>query len=171
MNQHLLLLLFLGFFSPVWSQPNKLFVKKGIHKKKVFSEGDRIYVLLDNAQEHKGIITNLQDSIVYINGREVSINRIRAVYIEGIRKNQLPDAKTLLLIGAGVGLTTLGLSLNDANDPQTALIAGATIGYGPLVAKFLFGRLFYALKRKKFKIGRKYQLQVFDIRPARKQAF
>ena len=66
------------------------------------------------------------------------------------KKKPFPvDFKTMLLIGAGAGLTTLGLSLNDANEPTTALVAGLTIGYGPLLLKHFGGRILYALKRKK----------------------
>ena len=172
MNRCLFLLLFL-FVSTFcsWSQPNKLFVKKGIHKKKVFSEGDRIYVLLEDGQEKRGIITNLQDSIVYINGKEINVNDIRIIFVEGIRKNKLPDLKTMLLAGAGVGLTTIGLSLNNANEPKTAFLSAAAIGYGPVLAKFILGRIVYLLRKKKYKIGRKYRLQVFDIRVPVKQGF
>jgi hypothetical protein len=69
----------------------------------------------------------------------------------------------MLAIGGGVALTTIGLSLNDANEPVTALIAASVIGYGPLLLKHFGGRLLYTLYRKKFKMGKKFRLQVFDL--------
>jgi hypothetical protein len=172
MNRLLLLLLLLFCcHCASWSQPNQLFIKKGVFKKKAFSEGERIHLLLQDGQEKKGIITNLHDSVIYINGQEIAIRQINTIFIDGIRKNKLPDLETMLWIGAGVSLTTIGLSLNNANDPKTALTAGLAIGYGPVLLKFLFGRLIYAFHKKKYRMGRKYHLQVFDIRVPRKQSF
>lgn len=167
MNRLLLIIFSLFIFSDVNAQPNQLFIKKGVHKKRSYYEGDRIHVQLVNGTERTGIITRLVDSSVFINGKEIRQHDISAVIIDGVRKNKLPDLKTMALIGAGVGLTTLGLTLNDANEPKTAIIAGLTIGYAPILLKFLGGRFLYALTRKKYKMGKKFSIRVFDITPKR----
>lgn len=163
MNRMLLFFFFIGCNAACYPQPNHLFIKKGVHKKNSFSEGDRLHLQLLTGREKTGIITRLKDNLVYINGEEIPKEHIAIVFMDGKQKNRLPDIKTMLLIGAGVGLTTIGLSLNDANEPRTALLSALAIGYGPLLIKFIGGRILYALHRKKYKMGKKYRLQVFDI--------
>jgi len=172
MNRLLLLLLLLFCCTTSYQQPNYLFIKKGFHKKKTYEEGDKIHIQLNDGKEKTGIITRIINNSVYINGEEIAQEKIAAVILDGIKKKPFPvDFKTMLLIGAGAGLTTLGLSLNDANEPTTALVAGLTIGYGPLLLKHFGGRILYALKRKKYKMGKKFRLQVFDIYVPPKRPF
>jgi hypothetical protein len=172
MNRLVLLLVLLLSSLSCYLQPNHLFIKKGIHKKRTYSEGDRIYFKLQNGQEKKGIITLLRNDTIYINGFPIPRQQVAAVILNEKKKKPFPvDVKTMLLIGGGVALTTIGLSLNDANEPKTALIAAAVIGYGPLLLKHFGGRLLYTLSRKKFRIGKKYRLQVFDLYVPPKRAF
>ncbi len=172
MNRLILLLFFLFSFLYSYQQPNYLFIKKGIHKKRIYSEGDRIHFKLQSGQEKKGIITLLRNDTIYINGRPIPRLQVSAVILNGKKKKPFPtDFKTMLAIGGGVALTTIGLSLNDANEPKTALIAAAVIGYGPLLLKHFGSRLLYALYRKKFRIGKKFRLQVFDLYVPPQRAF
>ena len=172
MNRLLLLLLLLICCTTSYQQPNYLFIKKGFHKKKTYAEGDRIHIQLKGGKDKTGIITRIINNTVYINGEEIAQEEIAAVILDGKKKKPFPaDFKTMLLIGAGAGLTTLGLSLNDANEPTTALVAGLTIGYGPLLLKHFGGRILYALKRKKYRMGKKFRLQVFDIYVPPKRPF
>jgi hypothetical protein len=172
MNRLLPLLFLLLSCSAVYSQPNYLFIKKGVHKKKTYAEGDRIHIMLKDGKEKTGIITRLLNNNVYINGEEIAQEQIAVVFLDGKTKRPFPvDFKTLLLIGAGVGMTTLGLSLNNANDPKEALIAALAIGSGPLLLKHFGGRFLYLLKRKKYRLGKKFKAQVFDIYLPRKHSF
>ena len=169
----LLLLFFLLFASLTsYQQTNFLFIKQGGHKKRTYAEGDRIHFILQNGQDKKGLITLLRNDTIYINGIPIPRTQVAAVVLDEAHKKPFPaDLKTMLAIGAGVGLVTLGLTLNDANEPKEALIAAAVIGYGPLLLKHFGGRFFYAIKRKKFKMGRKYHLQVFDMHVPLKRGF
>ncbi len=172
MNRLLLLFLLMFCCTTSYEQPNYLFIKKGFHKKKTYEEGDRIHIQLKHGKEKTGIITRIINNSVYINGEEIAQEEIAAVLLDGKKKKPFPvDFKTMLLIGAGAGLTTLGLSLNDANEPTTALVAGLAIGYGPLLLKHFGGRILYALKRKKYKMGKRFRLQVFDIYVPPKRPF
>jgi len=172
MNRLLLLLFLLLCCATAYQQPNYLFIKKGFHKKKTYQEGDKIHIQLRDGKEKTGIITRLLNNVVYINGEEIAQEQIATVLLDGKKKNPFPaNFKTMLLIGAGAGLTTLGLSLNDANEPTTALVAGLTIGYAPLLLKHFGGRILYALKRKKYRVGKKFRLQVFDIYVPPKRPF
>ena len=170
MNRLLLFLLLFPALEAI-AQPNQLFVKKGVFKKRIYSEGDRLHVRLYNGVERTGIITNLRDSIIYLNGEEIRVSDVALVIVDGIKKNRLPDTKTMLLIGGGVGLTTVGLTLNNANDFKTAALSAAVIGFGPLLIKFIGGRILYAFHRKKYKMGKKFRLQVFDIRVPYRKGF
>lgn len=172
MNRLLLLLFLLFCCSTAYQQPNYLFIKKGIHKKKTYAEGDRIHIQLQDGKEKTGIITRLRDELVYINGEEIPRQQIAIVFADDKKKKPFPaDFGKMLLIGAGVGLTTLGLSLNDANKPTTALVAALVIGYGPLLIKHFAGRILYALHRKKYRMGKKFRVQVFDIYIPPKRSF
>ena len=172
MNRLLLVLLLMLCCTISYQQPNYLFIKKGFHKKKTYEEGDKIHIQLRDGKEKTGIITRLLNNMVYINGEEIAQEQIVAVILDRKKKKPFPaDFKTMLLIGAGAGLTTLGLSLNGANEPTTALVAGLTIGYAPLLLKHFGGRVLYAIKRKKYRIGKKFRLQVFDIYVPPKRPF
>jgi hypothetical protein len=172
MNRLLCLLFFLLTGTPSWQQLNHLFIKKGIHKKKTFNEGDKIQVQFKNGQQKKGVITLLKDSSVFIDGEAIAVTDITAVMVNNRQKNRFPvDGKTALLITAGSAMTATGLSLNKANKPATAIIASAAIGFGPLLIKFIGGRLLWILQRKKYRVGKKFRLQVFDMYPPPKRSF
>jgi hypothetical protein len=114
----------------------------------------------------------LRNDSIYINGLPIPHLQVSAVILKEKKKKPFPvDFKTMLAIGGGVALTTIGLSLNEANEPKTALIAAAVIGYGPLLLQHFGGRLLYTLYRKKFRIGKKFRLQVFDLYVPTKRAF
>ncbi|OSZ81313.1 hypothetical protein CAP36_08780 [Chitinophagaceae bacterium IBVUCB2] len=164
MNRLLLLLTLLLASFTSYQQPNHLFIKKGIHKKRTYSEGDRIHVVLTNGLEKKGAITLLRNDTIYINDTPIPSTQVAAVVLNEKKKKPFPaDLKTMLAIGGGVALTTLGLSLNDANEPKDALIAAAVIGYGPILVKHLTSRFMFTISRKQFRMGKRFRLQVFDL--------
>jgi hypothetical protein len=167
-----LLVLLLLFSSAAFSQTGFLFVKKGANKKRSYTEGDRIHLLLHNGEHRRGIITLLMNDTIYVNGKAVPRMDVSAVVLNEAKKKKFPaDAKTLLAITGGVALTSVGLSLNKMNKPKDAIIAAATIGYAPLLLKHFGGRFLYFLQRKKFRIGKKYRLQVLDLHLPRRRAF
>jgi hypothetical protein len=171
MNRPLILFSFLFCAVQAHAQPNHLFIKKGVHKKKTFSQGDMIHVQFQNGQQKKGTITMLQDSSIFIDGEPILAADIAMILLDKKKKPFPVDAKTVFMIGAGAALTAIGLSLNGANKPGTAIIAGAVIGFGPLLIKYTGGKFLWMLHRKKFRIGKKFRLQVFDIVPPPRHAF
>jgi hypothetical protein len=157
------ILFFLFSSSFCFSQTGYLFVKKGFRKKRVYTEGDVINVKLKDGSCRNGTITLVRNDTVFINGQPVYRPYISEVLLKRKPKKPLPDTKTMLLIGAGAGLTSVGLSLNNKDNPTEALIAGPVIGYGPLLIKHFGGRLLRLLTRKKFRIGKRFRLQVLDF--------
>ena len=172
MNRLMFLVFLLLSSLTSYQQINYLFVKQGGHKKRTYAEGDRVHFVLQNGQDKKGLITLLRNDTIYINGKPIPRLQVAALILDEAHKKPFPaDVKTMLAIGAGVGLVTLGLTLNDANEPKEALIAAAAIGYGPLLLKHFGGRFLFALKRKKYKIGKKFRLQVFNMYVPPRRAF
>ena len=79
------------------------------------------------------------------------------------------STKDFLLITGGVVLVTGGLTLSNQAEFEEALLAGTVIGYGPLVIGYLKSKI--SFKRKKYRIGKKFRLQVIDFYLPRKRAF
>ena len=163
LRRSILILVLLFVCSLSFSQQGFLFVKKGFHKKRTSTEGDLLHVKLSDGSYRKGVITLLRNDTIYINGEPVWRLLVTKVLLEGKPKIPPPDAQTLLLIGAGVALTTAGITLSKQAEFEQALVAGLVIGYGPLVIKHAGGGLIRSFKRKKFKIGKKFRLQVLDF--------
>lgn len=172
MNRLLLTLSFCFLYAASPAQINGyLYVKKGIKKKRTYTEGDRIYLQLTNDTIATGLITLLMNDTIYLVGKPIPVNKVKAVLIPR-RRNRFPaDAKTMLLIGAGSGLTAVGLTLNNNQEWDDAIIAGLAIGYGGLLTKYLGNGVLHALQRKKFRIGRKYRLNLIDFHIPRRRAF
>jgi hypothetical protein len=156
-----LLLLLVSSFS--FSQTGYLFVKKGFKKKKIYTEGDAIHVKLQDGSVRYGTITLLRNDTIFLNGQPMHRIFVKEVLLKRKPKKHLPDAKTMLLIGAGSALTSIGLSLNNKDNRDEALIAGPVIGFGPLLIKHFGRRLLRVIPRKKFRIGKKFLLQVLDF--------
>jgi len=170
MNRLLILFILLLASLSIYGQTNYLYIKRGYHKVRKYTEGDRIHFLLKDGHEIRGMISFLHNDTIYLNDLPIPSQQVAAVILHERTKRPFPaDFKTMLLIGGGVGLTTVGLTLNNANPTKEALIAALTIGYGPLLVKHFAGRLWYAIHRKKFKFKKKFRLQVYDLRvPARR---
>jgi len=156
-----ILFLLLSAFS--FSQQGFLFVKKGFHKKRIYTEGDMIQVRLENGNYRNGMITLLRNDTIFINGQPVYRPLITEVLLKRKPNKPLPDIKTLLLIGGGAALVTAGLTLSKQAKFEDALVAGLVIGYGPLLVKHFGSRLMRSFIRRKFRIGKKFHLQVLDF--------
>lgn len=161
MNRLLFITLLLFSCSLAYSQPNYLFIKKGLKKKKTYAEGDRILLQLKNGAVYSGLITHLINNSIYINGQPVNKDSVKEVIVSGRQKKMHIELKDLLLINAGVALTTIGLTLNNQATFREAAIAGVAIGYTPLLFAWLKNKIRF--HRNKFKMGKKFRLQVFDL--------
>ncbi len=170
MNRLLVLLIFLIAAVHSASQTGYLFVKKGYKKKKTYTEGEYIYLRLHNDSLYYGMITRLMNDTIYVSGRPIPAKTVKEVIIRQKKRETFHvSAKDFLLITGGVALVTGGLSISKQADFEEALIAGTVIGYGPLVAGY--GKSKISLRRKKYKIGKKFRLQVLDFYIPRKRGF
>ena len=167
-----LLIIFILLLSSLvsWSQTGYLFVKKGIKKKKIYTEGSNIYLRLQNDSLYYGMITRLMNDTIYLSGRPGPRVAVKEVIINRREHTSFRiSAKNLLLISGGAALVTAGLSLSKQADFKEALIAGTVIGYGPLAIGYLKSKI--SLKRKKYKIGKRFRLQLIDFYIPRKRGF
>jgi hypothetical protein len=159
-----LLLFFLLFGLNAGAQHNYLFIKKGGKKKRTYTEGASLHVKLSDGTVLQGRITMLRNDTIFLNDIPVPSRSVVKVILHERKKKPFPaNVPTVLAIGAGVGLTTIGLTLNDKASAKTAVIAASVIGFGPLIIKYIYERLIYMVYRKKFRIGKRYRLQVFDL--------
>src|SRR5690242_12371526 len=92
---------------------SSLFIKKGVKKKRIYLEGEMIRIKLKEGNATQGIITLLKDSSIFINDNPIQLFQIKEVSLIKKPLYKLPDTKTMLLIGVGSVLTSIGLSLNN----------------------------------------------------------
>jgi hypothetical protein len=154
------ILLFTGLSAQ--SQDGFLFVKKGYKKKKTYHEGDRVLLQADDERIIGGIITMLRNDTIWINGLPLPRRNVTAVFPSHKSKKAFRiSAKELLLVTGGVALTTAGLAISKQATFREALTTGAVMGYGQLGIQYLMSKI--SFRRKKFRIGKKFQLQVLDF--------
>lgn len=165
----LLLIIFLFASVYSYSQTGYLFVKNGARKKKTYTEGAIIYLRLQNDSLRYGLITRLMNDTIFLSGRPVPRAAVKEVIILREKKRFHVPVKDLLLITGGVGLVAGGLTLSDQASFKEALTAGLVMGYGPLAVGYLKSKI--SLKRKKYRIGKKFRLQVLDFYIPRQRAF
>lgn len=158
-----LLLLMAPFLCLSQNGAGYLFVKKGIKKKRTYIGGDPIHIKLQSGHHLAGTITLLRNDTIFIDGFPVHKTFVKEVILKRKPRKPFPDAKTVALIAAGSALTSFGLALNNNTNREEALIAGPVIGFGPLLIKHFGGRAIRAIPRKKFRVGRRFYLQVLDF--------
>ena len=165
MNRLTLLLLIGLFFSPaiMYSQTGYVFIKKGIKKKKTYQLGDPIALELKDGSLYIGYLTQLSLDTMFVNGRPVHKLDVKSVLQKRPSKRPFPDGKTVALIAAGSLLTSVGLAMSDPEHKTEALIAGPVIGFGPLLITHFTNRMVRLMHRGKYKIGKKFYLQVLDL--------
>ena len=156
-----------------YSQQGYLFVKKGYHKKRTYIEGDEIHVKLRDGSSIKGFITLLRNDTVFINGWGVPRSIITEILLDpNLRQPFSTGGKNALLVVGVATLTTVGLVVTKQQKEEKALVTGMIAGVAALLIKH-FGTRLGLFVRKKYKIGKKYHLQVleFHMAPAGKKAF
>jgi hypothetical protein len=157
------LLLFLHPGSSCFSQTGYLFVKKGFKKKKTYTEGDMINLKLKDGSRAYGMITLLRNDSIFVNGHPIPTHWVKEVLLKRKPKKSFPDGKTIAIIGAGAAMTSAGLGMSKQATWKEAIIAGPVIGFGPLLIKHFGLRVLRVIPRGKFRIGKKFRLQVLDF--------
>lgn len=164
----LLLLLFSFFFCVVTvtaqrTEPQLLLRKNGKVIKRFYS-GDQLIITTSFHQTLVGYITAIKEDSIFLNQIGFSLKEIVAVQKpQSPKRSMQVSAEQLALITLGVGLTTAGITLSEWENFGTSLAYASALGYGPIVLnKIMTARLF---KKKRYRMGNKFALQVLDLRP------
>jgi hypothetical protein len=159
----LVLICFWGSVAAQRTEPQLLLRKNGKVIKR-FYRGDDIIITTALQQPLYGYITGIKADSIFLNQIGFSLKEITALQKPQAPKQSMPiSAETLALITLGVGLTTAGITLSGWEDFGTSLAYASVLGYGPIVLnKVMKARLF---KKKRYRLGNKFALQVLDLRP------
>lgn len=170
MNRLCIFLLLIFSCLTASSQSGYLFVKKGLKKKRTYTEYDNIFLILNSGKYKYGMITRLMNDTIWVSGEPIPKNDVAEVVIKiKDKENFHVGLKNFALITGGVALATTGLTVSKQASFKQALVAGLTLGYAPLIIGYLSKKI--SLSRRSYKIGRKFRLQMVDFYIPRKRAF
>jgi hypothetical protein len=170
MNRLYILPFFIFSFLTASSQSGYLFVKKGLKKKRTYTEYDNIILKLNSGAYKAGMITRLMNDTIWVSGEPIPKGNVAEVVISRKEKKKFHlDAKTMLLVTGGAALATTGLTVSKQATFKEALIAGLTIGYAPILLQYIGSKV--SLSRRSYKIGGKFRLQMLDFYVPRQRAF
>jgi len=169
--QSLILLILLLASHCLFSQQGYLFVKKGYHKKLTYIEGDQIDLTVQDGSRIQGYITLLRNDSIYIDGWGVPRSTVTEIHLNPNLKQPLSTGggNALLVVGVAALTTVILVATKEAKE-EKALVIGMAAGVAALLIKH-FGTRLGLFVRKKYKVGKKYHLQVleFHITPPPKQ--
>ena len=154
--QKLLLVILLFCSQASIAQRGMVFIKRnGFKKVRGFNEGDPIKFRVTDGFTVSGYIWRVSEDSINVSGNSYHKNQIKAVIIR--EKSIKPLAKQLayatVVAGAIVGLMSL-----TGNEEQDMVPKAAVICYTPVLIKS-----FGLLKRKQYKIGKKFSIQTIDL--------
>ena len=133
-------------------------------------EGETIYVRLKNDTIYYGRITRLMNDTIFVSGRPIPRTMVKEVLTPPDKSRKFHiSTKDFLLVTAGVTLVTVGLTASNQAEFEEALLAGTVIGYGPLAIAYLKNTV--SFQRKKYRIGKKFRLQIIDFYLPQKRGF
>jgi hypothetical protein len=152
----LITLLFLAQFA--FAQKGFLNVKKKSFKKvRTFEEGSTIRFETKNGSIIYGGLALVRKDSIYVNGNWFAAKDIGRIILRERGKYRF-DPPIFLWTTAGVVLSTAGMTLAKWSSFNKSLQYSAGIGYG----NFLITH-FPKLKRKQYKMGKKFSVQTFDL--------
>ena len=123
--------------------------------------GSPILVITKKNEVYAGPIIQLRRDSVYFNNRTVALKDIEYIKLPRTKAKMKFNWEEFGYVSLGVGLTTTGLILAKWQEYPGALYTAAAIGYSPYFFRFVKS---ISLKKRKFRVGRKYSLRIWDIR-------
>ena len=160
----LLLAFFLFIFSNnCFSQTSlvQLHLRKNGRIKKRIDLGSSILIHTRDNTIAGGAVIKLKKDSIYFNRITVALNDIDRIRFPRTKPKMKFDLEEFGYISLGVGLVTAGLTLAKWQELPEALGTASAIGYSPYFFRFVKS---FSLKKKKFKMGKKYSLRIWDIR-------
>jgi hypothetical protein len=140
-----------------FAQKGFLYVKKkGFKKVSTFQEGSIIKFETKEQQVVYGIMTLVKKDSILVNAQWFKASSIVKIFLR--EKTVEFPTTTFLWTTLGVGISTGGMTLAKWTSFRKALAYSAGIGYGNFLIQF-----FPKFRRKKYRIGKKFTLQTFDL--------
>jgi len=153
-----LLLSLLNCFS---QQLIQLHLKKHARIKKRIELGTPVLIVTKKNDVYAGAIKQLKRDSIYFNNGIVAIKDIDRIKFPRTKVRMKFDWEEFGYVSLGVGLTTAGLVLAKWKEFPDALTIACSLGYSPYLPRLLRSM---SLKKRKFKMGHKYSLRIWDIR-------
>ena len=142
-------------------QPVQLHLKKNGRAKKRIELGSPVMLITKNKKLFAGPLIQLKRDSIYFSNAAVALKDIDRIKLPRNKNRRKFDWEEFGYVSFGVGLTTAGLVLANWSDFPGALGIASAIGYSPYLLRLLKSVSF---KKRKFKIGHKYSLRIWEIR-------
>ena len=139
----------------------QLHLKKHARIKKRIELGTPGLSVTKKNDVHAGAIRQLKRDSIYFNNGIVSIKDINRIKFPRTKARMKFDWEEFGYVSLGVGLTTAGLVLAKWKEFPDALTIACSLGYSPYLLRLLRS---VSLKKRKFTMGHKYSLRIWDIR-------
>jgi len=139
----------------------QLHLKKNGGVKKRIELGSPVLILTKKYGVVGGSIIKLKKDSIYFNHVTIALSDIDEVKLPRTKPRMKFNWEEFGYVSLGVGLTTTGLTLAKWQDFRGALSTACAIGYSPYLFRFVKS---ISLKKRKFQIGKKYSLRIWDIR-------
>lgn len=142
--------------------PVSLNLKKSGKLIKKYQIGDPIIIITNYQQSIQGTITNMFDDSLFINQIGFSLKEIMGIKKIVHKKSSRISAEQYGYIALGSLLMATGIYVAGWEDLKTAATYGLAVGFGPIVINKVLGAT-SVFKRKKYRLGNKFQLQILDL--------
>lgn len=162
--------LFIFFLFTAWqaeAQFNELVLRKNGIAKKRYAEGEIISIQTKLGLKYSGAIYLIQNDSVYFIDGGIHKRDIAVVFKKPEQKHRIIPFSTeaFLYSNLGIPLFTAGLVISGEPFLNSAL-SGVALVYVPILLYNAQQLIFKGNKR--YRIGRKYDLQVLDLYPSEK---
>lgn len=150
------------FFKGLSQFPVTLNLKNNGKLIKKYYKGDPIIIITNYHQSVQGVISNMFNDSLFINQIGFSLKEIIGVKKIIYKKSVGMSAEQYGLIALGSLLMATGVYVAGWEDLKTSATYGLAIGFGPIIVNKLVSSA-SILKRKKYMLGNKFQLQILDL--------
>jgi hypothetical protein len=163
MKPPLLALFLFVFFNNCFSQSSlvQLHLRKNGRIKKRIELGSSILIHTRDNRIAAGAVIKLRKDSIYFNRVTVAVSDIDRVKLPRTKPKMKFDLEEFGYVSLGVGLATAGLTLAKWQEFPESLSTACAIGYSPYFFRFVKS---ISLKKRKFKMKKKYSLRIWDIR-------
>lgn len=137
-----------------------LFIKK--HQKRIQSFPEGAYIsLMTKDGRRAGNITLLRNDSLFLDGRGLHVREVEKVFLPAPAVDRISLTRVALSTAFAFGVAYFAAKHGSQTFAETATIMGV-VTYGPMIRRLAKKHL----KRSQYRIGKKFELQVFDLRPS-----